>query len=185
MQKEITANRTANIKLFLKFDFIHDRSRGDYCTTLTALKQSNREPWTVTPDIAPKPLRESKTKTMHLQLLASVLATLATSLLGQKILVDVGENTTLGDRDIAQQLVQFLIVADGKLEVTGNDTGLLVVTGSVTSKLENFSSKVLEDGSEVDGSTGTNALSVVALAEKTVDTANGESETGLGRTATK
>ena len=31
--------------------------------------------------------------------------------------------------------------------------------------------------------TSTNALSVVALAEKTVDTTDWESETGLGRTA--
>lgn len=30
--------------------------------------------------------------------------------------------------------------------------------------------------------TGTDTLSVVALAEKTVDTTNGECETGLGRT---
>lgn len=98
-------------------------------------------------------------------------------------LVDVGQDTTLGDGDVAQKLVQLLIVADGELKVTGNDTGLLVVAGSVASKLENLSGEVLEDSSEVDGGTGTNTLSVVALAEKTVDTTDGESETGLGGTA--
>jgi hypothetical protein len=97
--------------------------------------------------------------------------------------VDVGQNTTLGDGDVTQKLVQLLIVADGELEVTGNDTGLLVVTGGVTSQLEDFSSEVLENGSEVDGSTGTNTLSVVALAEQTVDTTNGEGQTSLGGTA--
>lgn len=96
-------------------------------------------------------------------------------------LVNVGENTTLGDGDVAEKLVQLLIVADGELKVTGNDTGLLVVTGGVASKLEDLSSQVLEDGCEVDGSAGTNTLSVVALAEETVDTADGERETGLGR----
>jgi hypothetical protein len=97
--------------------------------------------------------------------------------------VDVGQNTTLGDGDVTQKLVQLLIVADGELEVTGNNTGLLVVTGGVTSQLEDFSSEVLENGSEVDGSTGTNTLSIVALAEQTVDTTNGEGQTSLGGTA--
>jgi hypothetical protein len=96
--------------------------------------------------------------------------------------VDVGEDTTLGNGDMAQELVQLLIVSDGKLKMTGDDTGLLVVAGSVTSQLENFGSEVLENGSEVNGSTSTDTLSVVALSEKTVDTTNRESETSLGRT---
>jgi hypothetical protein len=68
-------------------------------------------------------------------------------------LVNVGQNTTLGDGDVAEKLVQFLIVADGKLEMTGDDTGLLVVTGGVTGQLEDFGSQVLKDGSQVDGGT--------------------------------
>ena len=99
--------------------------------------------------------------------------------------MDVGEDTTLGNGDVTQELVQLLIVADGKLEVTRDDTGLLVVTGGVTSQLEDFSSEVLEDGSQIDGSTGTNTLGVVALAEQTVDTTNREGQTGLGGTAVK
>ena len=97
--------------------------------------------------------------------------------------MDVGEDTTLGDGDVTQKLVQLLIVSDGELKMTGDDTGLLVVAGSVTSQLEDFGSEVLENGSEVDGSTGTDTLSVVALAEQTVDTANGEGQTSLGGTA--
>ena len=97
--------------------------------------------------------------------------------------MNVGEDTTLGDGDVAEKLVQLLIVADGELEVTGNDTGLLVVASGVASKLEDFGSQVLKDGSEVDGSAGTDTLSVVALAEETVDTTNGECETSLGRAA--
>lgn len=98
-------------------------------------------------------------------------------------LVNVGEDTTLGDGDVAKELVQLLIVADGELKVTRDDTGLLVVAGSVASQLEDLSSQVLENGSEVDGSAGTDTLGVVALAEETVDTTNGERETGLGGTA--
>jgi hypothetical protein len=100
-------------------------------------------------------------------------------------LVNVGENTTLGNGDVAQELVQLLIVTDGELKVTGNNTSLLVVASGVTSKLKNFSSEVLENGSEVHGGTSTDTLSVVALAEQTVNTTNGEGETSLGRTAGK
>lgn len=103
----------------------------------------------------------------------------------KRTLVDVGQHTTLGDGDVTQQLVQLLIVPDGELQVTGDDTGLLVVTSGVASQLKNFGSEVLEDGSQVDGGTGTNTLGVVALAEKTVDTTNRECQTGLGGTTTR
>ena len=98
-------------------------------------------------------------------------------------LMDVGEDTTLGDGDVTQELVQLLIVTDGELKVTGNDTGLLVVTGGITGQFEDFGSEVLEDGSQVDGSTGTDTLGVVVLADQTVDTTNGEGQTGFGGTA--
>ena len=62
-------------------------------------------------------------------------------LLGKEVLVNVGEDTTLGDGDVAEKLVQLLIVADGELKVTGNDTGLLVVASGVASKLEDFGSR--------------------------------------------
>jgi hypothetical protein len=99
--------------------------------------------------------------------------------------VNVRKDTTLGDGDVAQKLVQLLIVSDGKLEMTGDDTGLLVVTGSVASELENLSSQVLQDSSQVDGSTGTDTLSVVTLSQETVDTTDRKSETSLRRTTVK
>ena len=95
--------------------------------------------------------------------------------------MNVGEDTTLGNGDMTQKLVQLLIVSDGELKMTRDDTGLLVVARSVASELENLSSEVLENGGEVDGSTGTDTLGVVTLAEETVNTADGESQTGLGR----
>ena len=97
-------------------------------------------------------------------------------------MVDVRQDTTLGDGNVSQQLVQLLIVPDSELEMTGNDTGLLVVASSIASQFEDLSGEVLEHSGEVNGSTGTDTLSVVALAEETVDTTNGERETGLGRT---
>lgn len=96
--------------------------------------------------------------------------------------MNVGEDTALGDGDVAKEFVQLLIVPDGELEMARDDTGLLVVTGGVASQLEDFGSEILEHGSEVDGSAGTDTLGVVALAEETVHTTNGERETSLGRT---
>ncbi len=46
----------------------------------------------------------------------------------------------MGDCDVAEELVQFLIVADGELEMTWDDTGLLVVTRGVAGKFEDLSS---------------------------------------------
>lgn len=57
--------------------------------------------------------------------------------------MDVGEDTALGDGDVAEELVQLLVVPDGELKVAGDDTSLLVVASSVASKLEDFSGEVL------------------------------------------
>lgn len=67
--------------------------------------------------------------------------------------MDVWQYTTLCDGDVSQKLVQLLVVADGELQVTGDDTGLLVVTGSVTGQLEDLSCQVFKNSGEVDGST--------------------------------
>merc|ERR1719147_597266 len=88
--------------------------------------------------------------------------------------LDVGEDTTLGNSDASQELVQLLIIADGQLQVTGDDPGLLVVTGSVACQLKDLSGQVLHDGSQVHGGTGTNTLSIVALPEETVNPAHRE-----------
>lgn len=70
--------------------------------------------------------------------------------------MNVGEDTTLGDGDVTKQLVQLLVISDGELKVTGDDTGLLVVTGGVASQLENLGSEVLKDSGQVDGGTWEN-----------------------------
>ena len=67
--------------------------------------------------------------------------------------MNVWQYTTLCDCDVSQKFVQFLIVSDGELQMTWDDTGLLVITGGVTSQLENFGRKVLQDSCEVDGGT--------------------------------
>lgn len=56
--------------------------------------------------------------------------------------MNVGKHTALRDGDVAKKLVQFLVIADGELEMTGDDTGLLVVTCGVSSQLQDLSSQV-------------------------------------------
>lgn len=67
--------------------------------------------------------------------------------------MNVGQDTTLCNCDVSEKLVQFFIVSDGELEMARNDAGLLVITGSVTSQLEDFGREVFEDSCEVDGGT--------------------------------
>ena len=120
--------------------------------------------------------RQSLTSRGLLALLALLCA-----LAGQQRLLNLGHNTTLRDNHITQKLVQLLIVADGELQVTRDDTLLLVIARSVTGQLENLSSEVFEDSGEVDGCAGTDTSGVVAVLEETVDTTDGELETGLLR----
>lgn len=58
----------------------------------------------------------------------------------------------------------------------------LVVPCGVTGQLEDLGAQVLEDSSEVDGGATTDAAGIVALLKETVDTTDGERETGLGGT---
>ena len=126
------------------------------------------------------------------------LLLVSTGLLGQKDGLDVGQNTSLGDGDSAQELVQLLVVADGQLQVAGVDSRLLVVAGSVAGQLEHFSGEVFENSGQVDlksdksqsdqeiervqeetnRCSGSDALSVVALAEHAVQTTDWELESG-------
>jgi hypothetical protein len=58
-----------------------------------------------------------KTRNEHLFIIfASLLA-------GQQLGCDVGNDTALGNNDVAEELVQLLIVADRELEMAGYDTG--------------------------------------------------------------
>lgn len=90
----------------------------------------------------------------------------------------------------------LFVVTDGKLQMTRHDTLFLVITGGVASQLEDLSGKIFEHGGKVNcilrvsivlgeescphtRRTGTNALSVVTLLQKTVDTTNWELEASL------
>jgi hypothetical protein len=65
-----------------------------------------------------------------------------TYLRGEKLGENVGEDTTLRDDDGTEKLVELFVVSDGELQVSGYDTRLLVVSGSVTGELEDLGSEV-------------------------------------------
>ncbi len=96
------------------------------------------------------------------------------ALLGQQHGLDVGQHAALSDGYSAQEFVQLLVVAHRQLQVTGNDAGLLVVPRGVSSQLQDLSGEILEHSRQIDGSTGTDAISVVTFTEKPVNTTDGE-----------
>ena len=101
-------------------------------------------------------------------------------LLGQQHSLDVGQHAALSDGHSAQQLVELLVVADSQLQVTGDDPGLLVVAGSVSSQLQDLSGQVLQHSRQIDGGSGTDTLSIVAFTQMPVNTTDGELEPGPG-----
>ena len=105
-------------------------------------------------------------------------SSLALGLFGQEDGLNVGQDAALGDGDPVKQLVELFVVPDGQLKVTGDDPALLVVSSGVAGQFEDLSSQVFHDGGQVDGSAGTHALGIVALAEKPVDPAHGELKSG-------
>ena len=100
-------------------------------------------------------------------------------LLGEEDVVDVGENTTLGNGHTSQQLVELLVVADGKLNMAGVDAVLLVVAGSIAGQLQDLSREVLKHGGEVDRGTRANTAGEVAPLQVAVNATNRELKTGL------
>lgn len=65
-------------------------------------------------------------------------------------LMNIGKHTALGDGYMPQKFVEFLVISNGELEMTWDDTGLLVITGCVSGQLKNFSSEVFENGGEIN-----------------------------------
>ena len=98
-------------------------------------------------------------------------------LLGEQDSVDVWQNTTSGNGDSTQELVQFFVVSDGQLKMSWDDSLFLVVTGSVASQLQDFSRQVFQDGSQVDWSSGSNSRSIVSFSQESVHSADWKLQT--------
>ena len=104
-------------------------------------------------------------------------------LLGEEDSLNVWQDTTLGNGDSGEKFVELLVITDGELKMTGDDPGLLVITGSVASEFKNFSGQIFHDSCQVDWSTSTYTLSIVTLSQKSVDTTNWELKCSTGRSS--
>merc|ERR1711939_893129 len=102
-------------------------------------------------------------------------------LLGQKHLVDVGQHTTSSDGHATEQFVELLVIADSKLQVSRDDPLALVITSSVSGKLENLGAQVLKHGGHVHGGTTAETRGKALLAHEATDTADRELKSGAGR----
>ena len=87
------------------------------------------------------------------------------------------EDTTGGDGNILHELGELLVVSDGELDVSWDNSALLGVLGGVTSELENLSGEVLKDGGEVDWGAGADSSSRSVLLEESGDSTDWELET--------
>ena len=94
--------------------------------------------------------------------------------------MNVREDTTGGDGNILHKLGKLLIVSDGELDVSWDNSALLGVLGGVTGELEDLSGEVLKDGSEVDGGTGSNSLGVSSGLHVSGDSSDGELKSSAG-----
>lgn len=91
-------------------------------------------------------------------------------LFGQENCLNVGQYTTLGDGHSRQQLVQFLVISDGELQMSRDDSGFLVVSGCIACQFQHFGGQVFQDGCKVNWCTSSNSFCIVALSEQSVDT---------------
>jgi uncharacterized membrane protein YGL010W len=97
--------------------------------------------------------------------------------------MDIGQHTTAGNCDIAEQLVELLVVAHSQLDVARHNACLLVVASSVACQLQDLSSEVLQHSSQVDWCSSAYTLSVAACLEEAAQTGYWELQTSLGRLA--
>ena len=109
----------------------------------------------------------------------SILARLG-CLLWQEHSLDVGQDSTLSNGHATQELVELLVVSNRKLQMSRDDTRLLVISSSISSQLQDFCCQVLQDCGQVDGCPSPDPLGIVSLTEKAVDTTNGKLQTGTG-----
>ena len=97
--------------------------------------------------------------------------------------MDVGENTTGSNSGTTHKFVELIVVSDGHLDVSGDDSGSLEILSGVSGELEDLSCEVLKDGGKIDWGTGSNSLGVSSLSKVSGDSSYWELESGSGGSA--
>jgi hypothetical protein len=80
------------------------------------------------------------------------------SLSDQKVLVDVGNDTSTGNSGLDEK-IELLVSPDSELQMSGSDSPDFEVLGSVAGQLEHLSGQVLENGGSVDCGGGADSVS--------------------------
>ena len=84
-------------------------------------------------------------------------------LFGQKNRMNVRKDSALTYGDAGQQFVEFLVISDGELQMSGNYTTLFVIAGGISRQLQHLSRQVLQNCSQIDGSAGAHSLRIIAF----------------------
>ena len=95
--------------------------------------------------------------------------------------MNVGQDTSRGNRHATKELIEFFIVLDSERNVARHNSALLVIASGITGEFQDFSAKVLKHGRKVHRSTGTHTSGVLALSQITADTTDGELQTSFRR----
>jgi hypothetical protein len=90
------------------------------------------------------------------------------------------DDTTSSNGSLNESIKLF-VSSNGKLKMPRCDTLDLEILACISSKFENFSSKVFENGGSIDSSCSSNALIVLHRCfQETMDTTDGKLQTSLG-----
>ena len=93
--------------------------------------------------------------------------------------MNVGQDTSTGNRDSAQQLVEFFVILDGQGNVARDNTRLLVVAGGITGQFKDFGAQVFQNSRQIHGGAGSHTRGVLAGTQVTTDTTHGELQSSL------
>ena len=77
------------------------------------------------------------------------------------------------------ELLELLVVADGKLDVLGENRLLVVLSSTGARQLQELHAHVLEHTSHEDASGGTNSIAEAACSDVASAASRGEDESGL------
>lgn len=93
--------------------------------------------------------------------------------------MNVRKNSALGNGDILEELVKFLIVSNCKLNVARNDSRLLVVCSGVASEFQNLRSQVLQYCGQINRCTSTNSSGIFSFLKVSLQSRYGKLQTRL------
>lgn len=98
----------------------------------------------------------------------------------EKVLVDVGQDSSTWHVHVVQKSVQLFIAAASQYNVSGLNANHLGISRGISSKLQDLSHAVLQDSSQVDCGTRAASGSEPPSSKIPADSAHGKLETGLG-----